>query len=544
MLTMLAYAWYAERPSPGRYALVAASFGLGLTAKPMLVTLPFVLLLLDYWPLRRFSLFAENGGPPPERRLATVGRLVLEKVPLFAMTAAACAVTLYAQKKGMAVSSLDTTPIDVRVLNALASYAGYIGKTFWPFNLVPFYPHPGRNVLLDEAGRAGLLLAAVSALVIWGRRRRYLTVGWLWYLGTLVPVIGLVQVGGQAMADRYMYLPQIGLFIFLAWGVADLTAPWPRRVRVLVPVTALLLAFCVGKTAYQVRLWAHSVWLWEYTTSVTENNALAHNNLGSAYVETGQPELAAEQFQLALKANPNHSRAHNNLGIVLLQLGRPDDAITHFADCIRNDPRQAKAYYNWGLALAMKGHFAEAIPRYEEAIRLDPDAAGAYTGLAIALARVEEWPRAVETFRKAVELGPEMRGALTNLAWALCRTGQCEEGTRLYHEARESDPEWVEVARKIAWARATNALPGRRNPEEAVRYGEQACQATEGQDAKSLDTLGAAYASDGRFDDAVRVAREALALAQSAGETGLAEEVGRRISLYEAKQPFREEAPK
>jgi hypothetical protein len=418
MLTLLAYAWYAERPGWRRYLLVAAPFALGLLAKPMLVTLPFVLLLLDYWPLRRWKSQIPNpksqGNPKPEipnpkhrpfwsLRLGISDFLgiwdlrfgILEKLPLFALSAAACAVTVYAQRKGGAVNTLEQLPLGERLVNAVVAYAGYLGEMVWPARLAPFYPHPHGHVLLEQAVRAGLALVVVTALVVWARRR-YLVVGWLWFLGTLVPVIGLVQVGSQAMADRYTYLPYVGLFMAVVWGAADLATRtptrlrsiaavaalllgvwiplglwraagvgaammedrviflppavlsavavlgwgagrwaglWPARVSPLVPALMLLLGLCVAFSAWQTRLWYHSLWLWQYTVMVTPNNPTARNNLGDAYLHSTDPwrlERARENLLECLRLMPTHARAEYNLGLVCLESGESDEAAAHF----------------------------------------------------------------------------------------------------------------------------------------------------------------------------------------------------------------------
>jgi hypothetical protein len=398
MLTLLAYAGYAERPGWHCYLLVAAPLALGLLSKPMLVTLPCVLLLLDYWPLGRVV------WPGAGKGRATVRWLLLEKLPLFALSAAACLVTVYAQQRGGAVSTLEQLPFSERLGNSLAAYAGYLGELVWPMRLAVFYPYPREGLPVGEAARGVVVVAAVSAVVLWQRRRRYLTVGWLWFLGTLVPVIGLVQVGSQAMADRYTYLPSTGLFLALTWGAADLSARWPARVRAavplaaflfgvwaplalwlargvgaelmtdgiifvppavlsagavllwwggrraglwpvrlspLVPAVALLLGVCVSLTAWQVRLWHNSVWLWEWTVAVTRDNPTGHYNLGDAYWISRHPvrlQKAQAHFLAALRLMPHNARAHRGLGLVYLEQGQLAEAAAQFEQARALDP--------------------------------------------------------------------------------------------------------------------------------------------------------------------------------------------------------------
>jgi tetratricopeptide (TPR) repeat protein len=547
MLTLLAYAWYVRRPGTGRYLAVLAAFALGLLAKPMLVTLPCVLLLLDYWPLGRMK-----------------GRFfLLEKLPLFALTAAACLVTMYAQGRGGAVNTLEQLPLGERLMNALAAYAGYLGELIWPARLAPFYPHPRGRLLLEQAGRAGLLLVVITGLVLWARRRRYLVVGWLWFLGTLVPVIGLVQVGSQGMADRYTYIPSIGLFLAAVWGGADLAARWratmrpavalaamlfgiwaplalwraggaattmadgvilgpvavltavavlgwgvgrlaglwPARIPAVAAPVALLLGLCVALTAWQVRLWHNSIWLWEYTTAVTRDNVTAYNNLGDAYWNSRHPERverARENFLAALRLQPNHARARNNLGMLYLDQGLLDEAATQLTLARREDPTLAVVAQNLGIVAARRYQFGNAIALYEEALCLDPGMAGTYARLGQARAALGQWPEAEEAFRRAVTLEPRDKDLRADLAWALWHLGRRSEAAAEYAAVTAQDAEWPENARATAWNWATDPDPSRRNGFEAVRRAEQACQARGECDARFAETLAAAQAEAGR----------------------------------------------
>jgi len=602
MLTLLAYAWYAERPGWGRYLLVLAAFALGLMAKPMLVTLPCVLLLLDYWPLQRVPAACGLAQTLSRKRLA----LLLEKLPLFALTGAACAMTVYAQQKGGAVNTLEQLPLGDRLLNTVAAYAGYLGEMVWPTGLAPFYPHPRERLLLAQAGRAGLVLALITGLVLWARRRRYLTVGWLWFLGTLVPVIGLVQVGGQAMADRYTYLPYIGLFIALVWGAADLAAPWPARVRSVVPLAALLLGAwaplglwlatgsgvemmedrlifrpvavlsvlavlgwcggrlaglwpvrvsplvpavtlllgtCVALSAWQTRLWQNSIWLWEYTVDprVTRDNPTGHNNLGDAYWNSINPERvekARENFLKTLHLTPTHPRAHNNLGLVLVELGQLDEAAAYFKEARDLDPTLAVAPLNLGIVLAMQGDFAGAITEHRAALRLDPNSATFHDYLGQAQAGAGQWDEAAQSFRRATELQPAEKDYRADLGWALWHLGRKDEAAKEYAAVVATDEEWPEKARRLAWTSATRATTGRRSGFEAVRRAEEACQARGGCDARFLDTLAAAYAQAGSVDAAARAARQALQV--PCDDVAFRAEVWQRLIGYLDRQPYYE----
>jgi protein O-mannosyl-transferase len=345
LLTLAGYAHYVENPSWCRYLLVAAPFALGLLAKPMLVTLPFVLLLLDYWPLRRLS-FAP----------ATLRRLLLEKSPLFALSAVSCVVTWYAQQSYGAVQSLQGFPLEIRVGNALLSYVVYLRKTVWPVDLAVLYLHPGSALSLWQAAAAGVILLAATALILKGAARfPYLAVGWLWYLGTLIPVIGLVQVGIQGMADRYTYVPLIGVFVAVTWAIADLTAHWHLQ-RVMIAFTAVILITCAVYAWIQVRYWQDDVTLWQHTLQVTPNSMPAHKNLAEGLRRQGRLGEAMREYQTILAIDPEDSEAHNNLGYLLVMGDDLEGAIVHFRLALRMRPDYAEAKKNLAQALKDLGY--------------------------------------------------------------------------------------------------------------------------------------------------------------------------------------------
>jgi hypothetical protein len=351
ILTLGAYVRYVEQPRIRRYVLVLVLFCLGLMAKPMLVTLPFVLLLLDYWPLRRLDLGqGSHHSTYPNNVRTPVLHLVLEKVPLFGLSAAACVVAYMAQVQGGAVKSSSLFPMGVRVSNALVSYVIYIEKTLWPHDLAVFYPHPGSWPLWQAAG-AALLLVAVSTVVIAAvRKAPYLAFGWFWYLGTLVPVIGLVQVGDHAMADRYTYVPLIGLFIMMAWGGRDLVKHWPQYKTALVFSASALIIAAAMSSAQQLKHWQNSVSLFEHTLSVTENNHGARNNLGLALAQEGRFDEAVDQYLEALRIKPNDPRTLSNMGVALANQGKIKQALDHFKEALRINPNDAVASHNLDVA--------------------------------------------------------------------------------------------------------------------------------------------------------------------------------------------------
>jgi len=409
ILTMLAYTRYVERPGLSSYGAVCICFMLGLMAKPMLVTLPLVLLLLDYWPLGRVRPAGRAAG-----RKAVLG-LIKEKLPLFVLAAASGGVTFVVQTRGGAVGSLVQYPLGIRAANALVSYVRYMAKTFWPAKLAIFYPHPGTWPFWQTAG-ALLLLLVISAAVIRARQARpYLAVGWLWYLGTLVPVIGLIQVGAQAMADRYTYVPLTGLFIMVVWGGYDLAAGWHyRKWQLALPVMVCLLAL-LTTARLQTGYWRNSRTIFSHAIRVAPNNLIAHNNLGMALKEEGRVKEAIRHYQQALEVDANYAYAHNNWGNALSYLGKYAEAAEHYKKAIEIDPQHAKAYYNLGNIALLQSREKGAIGYYQAALRIDPYYPGAHNNIGTALARLDRIDEAIAHFQKAVQVSPGDRMALSNL---------------------------------------------------------------------------------------------------------------------------------
>jgi len=411
MITIWGYIVYVERPGFGRYLLVLVLLALGLMAKPMLVTLPFVLLLLDYWPLGRFQFGSGERQAKSQKsmnlsyQMLLLLHLVREKIPFFAVAAVSCVVTFLAQQSGGALTSLDQLPLNLRVANAVVSYVSYMGKIIWPHHLAVIYPHPG-TLPIWQAAAAGLLLVCISVFVIRAAQRSpYLLVGWLWYIGTLVPVIGLVQVGSQAMADRYTYVPLIGLFIVVAWGVADLVARWPYRRLVLATSAGLVLSVFTVCTWLQVSHWRHSIALFKHTLDVTANNHFAHNNLANALAEQGKLEEAVSHCRKALQIKPKMATVHNNMGMILYRQGKFDEAIAHYSEALQIKPDYADAHNNLGAALHRQGKFDEAIAHFSEALWIMPDYADAHNNVAVTYYFKKQYKLAIQHCDKAVELG-------------------------------------------------------------------------------------------------------------------------------------------
>jgi len=480
MLTLWAYVHYCRRPGLGRYLLVFLSFAMGLMSKPMLVTLPFVLLLLDYWPLGRFRL---TQSTEPHFRLknrvdfkSTPFSLILEKIPFIALAAMAATLTVFAQEKGGTVKPLEFFPLESRMANALTSYVIYIGKMIWPPPMAILYPYPDHFHPWGVAG-AILFLAGVTLLVIRVRHSYpYLTVGWLWYLGTLIPVIGLVQVGMQAMADRYTYVPFVGLFIMIGWGVPDILKGWRYQKIILTVVSSVFLLVFAILTWSQVQWWKSSITLYEHTVRVTSKNFLIHNKLGNVFFQKGDVEEAVVHYQEALRINPNFVEAYNNIGNAFIYKGDVQHAIDYYRKALSQAPDYADAHNNLGFALTRQGRIAEAITHYQEALRIRPDFAQAQYNLrmasagrgkdeeavtrvgqtlvrnsgdadmhnnnGVALARQGKPKEALVEFAKALEIDPNFAEARCNMGNSLVELGKIDEAITHYQEALRIMPDY------------------------------------------------------------------------------------------------------
>lgn len=426
--TMAAYLFYLKRPSVRRYLPLLLALGLGLLAKPMLVTLPFVLLLLDYWPLRRWPLLS-------------VRFVLLEKAPLFLLIIASCVVTFQAQLFGKAVAPFEGFSLTTRLGNALLSYTNYLGKMLWPAHLAVYYPHPGANLPVTATVLAGILLAAITFLVLApGRGWPYLAVGWLWYLGTLVPVIGLVQVGGQAMADRYSYVPSIGLFLMVSWGAADLATALHLPRSYLVATAVLVLSVCAALTWNQVGCWKSTRHLWQRAVAATENNMLAHMNLGVCYMDENRILDAKREYEKAVAIEPRFSELHANLGNAYGDLGLWEQAAAEYRTAIALNPLIAPPYFNLGNALTHLGQREEAMAEYRRAINLDPSDARSHINLGIQLDYLGRLEEAESELRTAIELDPTNAQVHSNLGILLVELDRQEEALAEFRRAVALDP--------------------------------------------------------------------------------------------------------
>jgi len=491
------------------YLLSLCFLALGLMSKPMLVTLPFVMLLLDYWPLRRM----QNAECRMQNEAATdtqpVSRftfhlpLLFEKIPFFFLVALASVVTFVVQRHTGALDAGESLPLGARAGNALISYGRYLGKLFWPAELAVVYPHPGQWPL-EKVLLAGAVILGISVL-FWAARRRYpcLLIGWLWYCGTLVPVSQIIQTGSHAMADRYTYLPSLGVVILAVWGAYELMQgkaaggvereergsvghALARSTPILLSVAGGVAVFaCLAMTRQQIGYWHDSEALFRHALDVTENNDGAHNGLGIALDQKGQMDGAIRQFEEAIRLKPRYSSAHCNLGIALNKNGQVDEAIREFREAIRLKPNQVGAHYGLGIVLDGKGQMDEAIRQLEEAIRLKPDYAEAHNELGIALGRKGQMDEAIRQFQEAVRLKLDYAEAQFNLGLALGLRGETAEAIRHFEAALKARPGYPEAHNYLGSALYKQGRTGEaiREFQEALRLKPDYAEARKNLDA-------------------------------------------------------------
>jgi tetratricopeptide (TPR) repeat protein len=596
LLAIWAYVRYADHLKSQisnfklSYALTLVFFALALMAKPMAVTLPFVLLLLDFWPLGRMSR-------------SSFPRLVVEKTPMFALSGVWCGIPIWAQGIGQAVASETELPVWERINHTLPAYLDYLRVLVFPRHLSAYYPYQ-HHIPLAQGAAAGAVLALATWLALAGARRRpWLAVGWLWFLGMLVPVIGLVQVGGQGWADRYLYLPSIGFFVIVVWMGAE-WAGRHRAVKLLVPLLGAALAVA---TSMELGYWKDTRTLFGRAMEVTANNYLAmtlvgnmeedkgklddairlyrqalackpvypeaHFFLGRALENKGRTAAAGSEYREALRLRPDFDTARVMLGLLLAREKKFDEAAFQYQAALKSNPESAPAQSDWGMALAMQGRWEESAAHYEQAVHLDSTLAEAHGGLAIAYLRTGRLAEGTTELRAALKLNPGDTETRFNLGQALNQQQQWAEAAELlkplasdqptnfnaqfqygldlehlgrtreavshYAAALRQNPDLPDALQHRAWIAATDGQPELRNGPEAVVMAARACELTGQKRPSMLLTLAAAYAEAGRFDDALATVGKAGELANAAGQKELAEEAGRLRAAFAAGRPFR-----
>jgi len=518
LLGLWVYSRYVKKPPAlGRYLLVALTLTLGLLSKAMLVTFPFVLLLLDYWPLKRFAFAPLNGaGQVEERTTARLSGLILEKLPLVLLAAGAAVATFFAQEP--ALKAAQDLSLSWRFENALVTIWVYLRQMVWPSHLAVFYPHPRGTLPLWLVGASLLALLTFTAAVLSVRKRHpYLVTGWLWYLGMLVPVLGLVQVGWQAHADRYTYLPQIGIYLMISWGVADLTAGWRRRRLILGAAATLLIAGLMLLAARQVDYWSSSVALWRHTLAVTTDNDVAERGLATALIKLGQVDEAIAHDRAALRIRPGDTNSLTNLANALFQKGDLPEAIEHFREAVRLRPNDNMVRRNLAKALFRNGALDESIAEFREALRILPTDSDAAYSLGSAFLQKGEADAAIPYFRKAIELKRNDIAAHYNLAIALQRDNQFDPAIAEFRETLRLDPRKVDAHNNLAITLLKKGLA-----EEAIAEWQTALQIEPG-NAEMHNNLAVAFLAQGRIAETVAEWQETLRLQP--------DKVGTEISL-------------
>jgi Flp pilus assembly protein TadD len=426
-------------------------FALGLMCKPMLVTLPLVLLLLDYWPLQRVE----------SRKLSG---LVLEKLPLLALSAASCVATVIAQ--AAIIKPVGSFPLPMRLANALVSCMVYLGQMVWPVGLAVFYPHPHDGLPAWEVALAGTLLAALSA-VAWGERRKqpWLLIGWVWYLVMLLPVVGIIQVGSQAHADRYTHLPQIGIYVAVTWLVAEWGGKWRAGGVAFGILMAAVLAVLMACAWKQTACWINSETLWTHALACTKGNYVAHNNLGNDLLQKERLDEAITCFQQALQIKPDYADAHYNLGNVLQQKGRVDEAIAHYQKALQINPGHAEAHNNLGNVLEQMGRVDEAVAHYQEALQINPGYTKAHNNLGNILLQKGRVDEAIAHYQKALQINPGYAKAHNNLGTALLQKGSVTKAIAQFQQALQINPDYAEARNNLG-----NALLQKGKVDEAITH--------------------------------------------------------------------------
>jgi tetratricopeptide (TPR) repeat protein len=446
MLTLWAYAIYCEQPGPARYLFVLLVFALGLMAKPMLVTVPFVLLLLDYWPFERFRFANRYGG---QKRLP-VFHLIGEKIPLLLLSFVSIFLSSFSLQRHASLISTASVPLVLRIGNAIVSYAGYIGKMIWPYHLSVYYPYPKIIPVWQLIG-AGAVIISITIWVLRAYRTKpYLIMGWLWYLGTMLPVLGLVQVGlWPSMADRFGYIPLIGLFIMIAWSGTELISGW-RFKKLGLAVTALLISALMVATWLQVGYWKNSITLFKHAVDVDSNNALAHNNFGAALRKQGRLTDAIEHYDWALRLKPDYAAAHYNLGIALMRVGQFSEAISHLQHALQQKPDSSIVRHHLKKALDARQEMNQKMSAIQAALKLTPENAALHFKLANLYERKGDLDSAIRHYKMALFHQPGFSSALNNLAIAYAIKGEYDKALTAFKKLITLQPDSANVHYSIA----------------------------------------------------------------------------------------------
>jgi len=575
MLTLGAYIRYVHKRSFTSYILLLLVFALGLMSKPMLVTVPFVLLLLDYWPLKRFEPEApvKHGQKRRVEGRESTRRILLEKIPLLFLSFGSCAATLFAQRHF--IDPIGHLSLMSRFSNAAVATVIYLRQLVWPFGLSVFYPHPRQSLSILQVSAAALFLIAISAGAFMCRRRHpYFLTGWFWFLGMLVPVSGIVQVGEQAHADRYMYLPQIGLYILVIWFVADTVSSWRHQRILLATAMASSLALLMFPAWKQTSYWRDGRTLWMHALAVDPQNdtahislcdldlrenrlddailhartaleirpdsADAHSRLGVALSAIGQNEEASIHFQKALETHQIRPRVHYNIATLLLNSGHLDEAIAEFQKELQIQPGFVEAHNNLGIALTSKGEFDEALAHFQKALELDPHLPKVHHNIAMILLRQGQLDQAVAYLQKELQVNPASAEAHNDLGIAWSQEGKIDQAISEWQKTLELQPDNLNAYCNLVWVFATFPDDAIRSGAKAVALGEHALKLSGEKDPRIYRLLAAAYAENRQFDKAVETAQRGSELATKQGNYAAANALESNIDLYRKSLPLRD----
>ncbi|MGA2678308.1 MAG: tetratricopeptide repeat protein [Sedimentisphaerales bacterium] len=522
LLTMLAYLRYVEIPTTKRYVIICAVFSLGLMSKSMLVTLPFVLVLMDYWPLKQL-------WPEEKSNSVTIGRLLFEKIPLLSLSVASCVMTVIAQKSWGAVAKISIVPFNQRVGNALVSYCDYILKTFWPVDLAVFYPHPIKSLAVWKVAVSLAVLVAITIVVILLRRRRYLLVGWFWYVGTLVPVIGLVQVGGQALADRYTYVPLTGIFIMLAWAAGDFVAQ--RRFRqILAGVASSAIIGVLGAMTFvQVSYWRDTMSLFTHCAAVTPDNVIVRKYLGIGFAEKGDPESAVREFEAALRFEPNDTRTLYNIAGMQARQGRIDEAIEYYNRVLKLKPGDADTCVAIASIRAARGEFERAIDSYREGLKYNSGDAEMRSGLGLMLLQLNRVDEGITELEQSVKIKADS-AAYCNLGLAWAQKGRLNRAMECYAKSIQLNPDNANTRYNLG-----NAYFVQNMPEKAIAEYRAVIRAMP-DFVRAYDMLAIVLIQTGKIEEATATYEQALKI-DSADKNA-------RVGLEKIRAAQKEGSPK
>jgi Flp pilus assembly protein TadD len=575
MLILGSYIRYVHTRAFTSYLLVLLTFAFGLMSKPMLVTVPFVLLLLDYWPLKRFApkLPAKLGQQSRPKDRENIRRILVEKVPLLLLSFGSCAATLFAQR-GFIDPIGDLSLMD-RLCNAAVATVVYLRQLVWPSGLSVFYPHPRHGLPVVQALMAALfLIMASTASFVYKRKYPYVLTGWFWFLGMLMPVSGIVQVGEQAHADRYTYLPQIGLYIIVTWFVADTVSSWCHRRILLGTAMASSILLLMWPAWKQTSYWRNGRALWTHALEINPQNDTAlislcdidlrenrledaifhagkaaeirpdspdaHSRLGVALSASGRNEEASMHFQKALDTHQMHPRAHYNLATLLLNSGHLEQAIAEFEKELQIQPEFVEAHNNLGIALTSKGELDEALAHFEKAVELDPHLPKVHHNIAMILLGQGQLDQAITHLQKELQLDPDSAEAHNDLGIALSQKGRIDQAINEWQKTLELQPDNLKAYSNLVWVLATFPDDTIRSGARAVVLGEHALKLSSEKDPRIYRLLAAAYAENRQFDKAIETAQRGSELAMKQGNYAAANELESNIDRYRKSRPLRD----